>query len=503
MTPSFQLRTELFELTARHQEGAASEDDRQRLHTMLQGDREARAYYLGQIQLAAHLRWAMGQVNRRDAGTAPSVTKPNVKAPTIVARFLPTWSNLGLAPRVLGVAITGLLVTYFALLMVSVVWDQIDRTDRKSHNLTSIERPAFATLTAAVDCEWKGSAPANPGERLTHSVIGLQRGSIELNFDQGARVMVEGPAEFDVLSPNSGFLRRGKLVAFVPKEAIGFTIQTETAAIVDLGTEFGVEVNELGVTDVQVVQGKVELRSGRQALRASSPSPIATIVAGEARTIEPAVNGAAPVIRKIATAPDRFARMPEAPGVRRIAVGGALASSTYPSDGLFVNNLINSSGMRGECHSCRSVDYNMWHTELGKTKNEYVLFDLGRPHSLRLMKVWNYNDEYIEDYRWRGVKQADIYVSNTSRGTPLDHPEEWKLVAEDVQFEPGTGTSEYNTPKQIPLNDLTARFVAIVIDEALGHDPRAPESQDYGDVVGLSEVQFFGVRADPPKKNPR
>jgi hypothetical protein len=215
--------------------------------------------------------------------------------------------------------------------------------------------------------------------------------------------------------------------------------------------------------------------------------------AGEARRIEFVADNLDPVVQKIAASPDRLIRKSERAGSRRIPVFGAQASSTFSND-LDANNLIDGSGLVGERHSAIVKD-TMWYAAPGKIEGEYVLFDLGRLHQLESMKVWNYNDEYTGEYRWRGVKQADIYVSDTSKGLPREASGDWRLVAADVQFEPGTGTADYSTPTVIPLGGVKARFVAIVIDKALGHDPRGAAAEPDG--VGLSEVQFFGERVTP------
>jgi hypothetical protein len=469
----------------------------QRLNELLARNVDARQLYLEHLLLAAELRWLH---DKTDAGAPPVAEKTEPIIPLVDQREANRRRRFKIS-SLIGLAASLLLIGYFATIAGMLMWDRMQRTNEHDRFASENIDPSTATLTHADNASWQDIPLAKAAGKSTSRTLQVRDGHAELKFAQGAEVIVEGPAEFEVRSSNSGFLRRGKLSALVPKQAIGFMIETPAIKVVDLGTEFGVEVRESGATDVQVAQGKVELRSGRQVLSASSPT---TIVAGEARTIEPGVNGAEPVVRKITASPNRFARMPEASGLRRIAVGGALASSTFPSPGLSVNNLINGSGLHGECHSCNSLDNNMWHSLVGKVKNEYLLFDLVRPYRLQSMKVWNYNDYHLDMHHWRGVKQADIYISSTGRGTPLDHPEAWKLVAEDMQFEPGTGTSEYDTPTQIPLNDVTARFVAIVIDEALGHDPRDTDAtRDVGDLVGLSEVQFFGVRANSPKKESR
>ena len=88
---------------------------------------------------------------------------------------------------------------------------------------------------------------------------------MEVVFDGGAKTIVQGPAEIEMQSPSAVLLRRGSLTADVPAVAHGFTVHTPNAAVVDLGTRFGVAC-QAEQTDVEVFAGKVLLRlDGSQA----------------------------------------------------------------------------------------------------------------------------------------------------------------------------------------------------------------------------------------------
>jgi hypothetical protein len=91
----------------------------------------------------------------------------------------------------------------------------------------------------------------------TGQLLTLERGQIELTYPSGARLQLTGPFEFLAL-PAGGKLRRGELVARVPRLGHGFTIETPQGKVVDLGTEFGVVVDDFGVSQVSVFEGKVE-----------------------------------------------------------------------------------------------------------------------------------------------------------------------------------------------------------------------------------------------------
>lgn len=122
-----------------------------------------------------------------------------------------------------------------------------------------------ATLTASYNAQWQpkmldaGSRLANEGTPMK-----LLGGLAKLRFDSGAELVLEGPAEFQILAEDRIELRSGKIYATVPQEAIGFSISTQNARIIDLGTEFGMNVDEQGNTYLHVIKGSTRLIAGEK-----------------------------------------------------------------------------------------------------------------------------------------------------------------------------------------------------------------------------------------------
>ncbi len=122
-----------------------------------------------------------------------------------------------------------------------------------------------ATLTASYKAQWQtktldtGSRLANEGTSMK-----LLGGLAKLRFDNGAELVLEGPAEFKILADDRIDLRSGKLYAKVPQEAIGFSIYTKNAKVIDLGTEFGMNVYEQGDTYLHVIKGSTRLIAGEK-----------------------------------------------------------------------------------------------------------------------------------------------------------------------------------------------------------------------------------------------
>lgn len=94
-----------------------------------------------------------------------------------------------------------------------------------------------------------------PGQQVK-----MSRGLMQLTFDSGAKIVVEGPAEFVATTPTEATLTQGRIAAAVPHFARGYTILTPTSEVVDLGTEFGVAVNDAGNSEVHVFNGEVVAR---------------------------------------------------------------------------------------------------------------------------------------------------------------------------------------------------------------------------------------------------
>ncbi|MCF6313578.1 MAG: hypothetical protein L3J39_14120 [Verrucomicrobiales bacterium] len=125
--------------------------------------------------------------------------------------------------------------------------------------------PKFlARLSAGDGAVWgEDSLQAREDGWLGAGRLDLRSGLAEVTFGSGARVMLEGPAVFDLEQMNRGFLKRGRLTAEVPLPASGFVINTPLMNVIDIGTRFGLTVKNSGVSEVHVMQGLVEVSRTR------------------------------------------------------------------------------------------------------------------------------------------------------------------------------------------------------------------------------------------------
>jgi hypothetical protein len=108
-------------------------------------------------------------------------------------------------------------------------------------------------LKGAAATEWRVGQTIPPGS------MAWDAGLMQLEFYCGATVVVEGPAEIEILDESRVVCRLGRLRAHVSEPARGFAVLAPSFELVDLGTEFGLNVSGDGAAEVHVFDGKVEL----------------------------------------------------------------------------------------------------------------------------------------------------------------------------------------------------------------------------------------------------
>ncbi len=145
---------------------------------------------------------------------------------------------------------------------------------------------AVARVTNLADCRWDAQSP--PLSFYDRVAIGqkidLAAGLLEIRYDTGATVVLQGPVTYEIRSENSGFLASGKMTGKVTgANARGFAVSTPTVKVVDLGTEFGIEVGQMHETTSHVFRGAVKLVAA-----AESGEPVAFVVKqNQAFRVEP------------------------------------------------------------------------------------------------------------------------------------------------------------------------------------------------------------------------
>ncbi len=98
---------------------------------------------------------------------------------------------------------------------------------------------SVAKLTSTADCLWaEGNAVTKEGASLLPGqAVKLVGGLAEITFASGAKVILQGPANFEIESSKTATLHSGRITADVPDDLEGFRIRTSAAEILSLPAE--------------------------------------------------------------------------------------------------------------------------------------------------------------------------------------------------------------------------------------------------------------------------
>lgn len=263
---------ELSFLISQSMDGSIAREDIQRLENMLESSSQMRAYYREYLSIYCDLTSLLGgeQLNTSEANSLEddefwkAMAEYEKKAPMIeISQEKPKneliqkvvyprpGHNKKLSKWQLGTVITAVA----AMLLVGLF---IRFAPQKSGY-------EVATLADSINTRWADTTrPMQKGTRLVtgNTNLLLREGFVELLFDNDTKVTLEAPAEFQILMEDQIKLHYGRLYAIVPRQAIGFTVNTPSARVIDLGTEFGVEADPYGDIYLHVVKGKTTLIAG-------------------------------------------------------------------------------------------------------------------------------------------------------------------------------------------------------------------------------------------------
>jgi hypothetical protein len=296
-------KNELDRLIGAMCDGTISEDDAARLDAQLTQDARAREVYNNYLFLHGELysRHAAGVECGREL-------RVEGRGPETVRLAGSRWQWwLAIAAALVGVAAVSSWATYAV-------------TSRGAQLAASVDAAAggksVARVTATRNCSWaREGSDIGFGARLTSGQrLDLATGLVEVTFNDGAVVVLEGPATFDVQSPKRALLHEGRLAAVVPERARGFEVETSRLNVVDLGTEFGVMAEPEGTTEVHVFNGLVKAQ-----LLDEAGNKVRTVELNTAQAAR--IQPAAAMVAKIPARDDEFVR--------------SLSVAAGPHDGLY------------------------------------------------------------------------------------------------------------------------------------------------------------------------
>jgi len=285
--------------------GELTPEEQSQFSQMLAADPELRSAYQDQIAMHAMLVWRYGNVRQQDIGgvdpaavaemleeveqaarkrAAEELAENAAHQRELAARRQQmreiTHRHTGRRPEPIVIPYS---VAYMgaAAIAASLLWVAFAFFPGGENNV-AVAPPApappavkIATVTDSLDAKLhalqstgeQGSpqpVSTTKGTRLPIGLYRLSSGVLDIEFDGGAKTLVEAPATIELVSGDRIRLTRGRLVGDVPPRAIGFTVQTPNASIVDLGTEFGISIADgiaagQQVSDISVFHGAVEV----------------------------------------------------------------------------------------------------------------------------------------------------------------------------------------------------------------------------------------------------
>jgi ferric-dicitrate binding protein FerR (iron transport regulator) len=269
--------------------GTIDEGVGRELDDLLAGDAQARRIYTNYMWTHACLYAEAGSLHHEgDATRHAALTShldtldDDLATPRRGARR--SW--LALAAAILGVAAFSSWAT--------ARWTERQMAEQLPTATEQLAVPAadaVARITGTHNCIW-----SNPQETISYGSalfpgqrIELAEGLAEITFDDGATLLLEGPASFNVDSSNKVALLAGRLAAVVPQRAAGFHVRTTSLDVFDVGTEFGLVAQESGAAEVHVFnglvkadvldhQGRATRRLELNAAEAARISPLSTTV---------------------------------------------------------------------------------------------------------------------------------------------------------------------------------------------------------------------------------
>lgn len=219
-------------------ESGLTDSEKLTLQELVKSSEEAKIYYLDYCQMHAMLSEQMGQL----VGNVPEITsRPKVKK----FNFTPLYA-------VAALLIIGGLAFFLKSNNSSVVAELPYRGE------------PVASLTKAVGVDFsytvKNNKPFEIGDNLPAGLYELNKGVIQLDYVNGARVVVESPAVFELVDSKNMGLRAGKVSAFITEASKYFTIHSSGVSIVDLGTEFSAYVEPGKFVEAHVFKGLVDVQ---------------------------------------------------------------------------------------------------------------------------------------------------------------------------------------------------------------------------------------------------
>lgn len=372
-------REDLKALAMRFVEGRASPEEAAELSRELESSEGARKYYLQLAQLHATLSSTLTEPISQDGPLRPAFR---------LSRAL--WPALAVAASMVLAAIF-----YF------------HRAHSPAQAVTSSAEIA-AEIVDLQNCHWisgegiiRIGAGIHRGQRME-----LSSGTARIRFGSGALVTLLGPCVFEAKSTNEAFLALGQIkVRADTATAKGFTVGTQTARVVDIGTEFVAAAASDGQSRVDVTSGEVYVvLDGAKAQHHLRKGDALSVEAGQAQVmvrIEPGDGTAAfrfPTIEPPSA--NDYADQSNGHATIRVAQGKLHKTAAIPSGA--AEMLLNGRGQPNQDSPADSVFFE-------NATSGALLMDLGRSVFIEKINTYSWHQAREVANRVRAVQKYILY----------------------------------------------------------------------------------------------
>ncbi|MDB6175161.1 MAG: FecR protein [Chthoniobacteraceae bacterium] len=278
-------KLEFIERILAFQDGALSDSGLRGFEQELCGSTQKRKLFLDfQVQSQRIREVLRRQAARRRSGELES---PRPEDDNLTAFFLSSPEAPSQVPprnRTLGLTVLGVMAGCLLVLFLRPITQN------------SISRAPVAFLAQNLEAQWISPTPRARAS-LQPGWFALKSGSLSIEFFCGARLIVEGPAEFELISAERLFCRSGRFSVTIPSPAHGFRIETPRLAAVAENAIFGIYVRN-DVTELHSIQGTLRWQK--------LPGPLQSLRQGEAVAV-----GAVNHVSHFGTRPLEFLSEPE------------------------------------------------------------------------------------------------------------------------------------------------------------------------------------------------
>lgn len=225
--------------------GTLSETDFQTMEDKIETDAGFRTVFRRYLAMDSHLFANPGTGEAERPATGAWLTDENrPSSPSRLSILTPLAIAAGIA------FFSGLAFMHWLSPSESIVVEE--QEEASAEGFAVIEN-----LSAPV---WKeGVGPKRTGDTLSKESFELESGTAEIQFFSGATMIVAGPANISLTSAWEATCHEGRVRMRVPPAARGFKLHAPSTEIIDLGTEFGLEVTD-GEAHVEVFDGEIEFK---------------------------------------------------------------------------------------------------------------------------------------------------------------------------------------------------------------------------------------------------